>query len=143
MAIRLRCNSVSRGILCDDIPERMRRSQRLIGDERFPQIRGLLAAMPMTLAVGLAADMKRLKRFKTALSTTAANMAPVLGEYLGDAHPHLLFIGRQGQPFFWAPFENEDGNHNVAICSKSGSGKCGCYSRYAPRCAVVSKNITG
>ena len=78
----------------------------------------------MTLADGLAADTKRLKRFKTALSTTAANMAPVLGEYLGDAHPHLLLIGRRGQPFFWASFETEAGNHNDAICSKSGSGNC-------------------
>jgi conjugal transfer ATP-binding protein TraC len=45
------------------------------------------------------------------------------GEYLGSAHPHLLFVGRRGQPFFWSPFENEAGNHNVAICGKSGSGK--------------------
>src|SRR3546814_467066 len=35
----------------------------------------------------------------------------------------MLFIGRRGQPFFWSPFENEAGNHNVAICGKSGSGK--------------------
>lgn len=94
-----------------------------LADERFLQIQGLLAAMPMTLADGLAADMERLKRFRTVLSTTAANMAPMQGEYLGGAHPHLLFIGRRGQPFFWSPFENEAGNHNVAICGKSGSGK--------------------
>lgn len=94
-----------------------------LADERFLQIQGLLAAMPMTLADGLATDMERLKRFRTVLSTTAANMAPMQGEYLGGAHPHLLFIGRRGQPFFWSPFENEAGNHNVAICGKSGSGK--------------------
>jgi conjugal transfer ATP-binding protein TraC len=57
------------------------------------------------------------------LSTTAANIAPMQGEYLGSVHPHLLFVGRRGQPFFWSPFENEAGNHNVAICGKSGSGK--------------------
>jgi conjugal transfer ATP-binding protein TraC len=79
--------------------------------------------MPLTLADGLGADMERLKRFKTVLSTTAANIAPMQGEYLGSAHPHLLFVGRRGQPFFWSPFENEAGNHNVAICGKSGSGK--------------------
>ncbi len=94
-----------------------------LADERFLQIQGLLAAMPMTLADGLAADMERLKRFRTVLSTTAANMAPMQGEYLGSGHPHLLFIGRRGQPFFWSPFENQAGNHNVAICGKSGSGK--------------------
>ena len=94
-----------------------------LADERYLQIQGLLAAMPMTLADGLGADMERLKRFKTVLSTTAANIAPMQGEYLGSVHPHLLFVGRRGQPFFWSPFENDAGNHNVAICGKSGSGK--------------------
>ncbi|MEO6716423.1 MAG: DUF5934 domain-containing protein, partial [Novosphingobium sp.] len=94
-----------------------------LADERFLQIQGLLAAMPLTLADGLARDMDRLKRFRTLLSTTAANIAPLQGEYLGGPIPHLLFIGRRGQPFFWSPFENEAGNHNIAICGKSGSGK--------------------
>jgi conjugal transfer ATP-binding protein TraC len=92
-------------------------------DERFLQIQGLLAAMPLTLADGLGKDMERLKRMKTLLSTTAANIAPMQGEYLGGPLPHLLFVGRRGQPFFWSPFENTAGNHNVAICGKSGSGK--------------------
>ena len=94
-----------------------------LADERFLQLQGLLAAMPLTLADGLARDMDRLKRFRTLLSTTAANIAPLQGEYLGGSIPHLLFVGRRGQPFFWSPFENEAGNHNIAICGKSGSGK--------------------
>jgi conjugal transfer ATP-binding protein TraC len=94
-----------------------------LSDERFLQIQGLLAAMPLTLADGLARDMERLKRLRTLLSTTAANIAPMQGEYLGGPLPHLLFVGRRGQPFFWSPFENEAGNHNIAICGKSGSGK--------------------
>jgi conjugal transfer ATP-binding protein TraC len=94
-----------------------------LADERYLQIQGLLAAMPLTLADGLGADMERLKRFRTLLSTTAANIAPLQGEYLGGPVPHLLFVGRRGQPFYWSPFENEAGNHNVAICGKSGSGK--------------------
>ncbi len=94
-----------------------------LSGERFLQIQGLLAAMPLTLADGLATDMERMKRFRTMLSTTAANLAPLQGEYLGGPVPHLLFVGRRGQPFYWSPFENEAGNHNVAICGKSGSGK--------------------
>jgi len=94
-----------------------------LADERYLQIQGLLAAMPLTLADGLGADMERLKRFRTMLSTSAANIAPMQGEYLGSDQPHLLFVGRRGQPFFWSPFENAAGNHNVAICGKSGSGK--------------------
>jgi conjugal transfer ATP-binding protein TraC len=60
---------------------------------------------------------------RTMLSTTAANLAPIQGEYLGGHTPHLLLIGRRGQPFFWSPFENAAGNHNVAVFGKSGSGK--------------------
>ena len=40
-----------------------------------------------------------------------------------DAIPHMLLVGRRGQPFFWSPFENGAGNHNVTIMGKSGSGK--------------------
>jgi len=94
-----------------------------LNDERFLQIQGILCALPMTLADGLGADMMRLKRFRTMLSSTAANLAPMQGEYLGGSTPHLLLVGRRGQPFFWSPFENGAGNHNVTIMGKSGSGK--------------------
>jgi len=94
-----------------------------LADERFLQIQGLLAALPLTLADGLASDMARLKRLRTLLSSTAANIAPIQGEYLGGSIPHMLLLGRRGQPFFWSPFENNAGNHNVAIMGKSGSGK--------------------
>ncbi|MET0504186.1 MAG: DUF5934 domain-containing protein, partial [Luteibacter sp.] len=68
-------------------------------------------------------DLKRMKRLRTMLTTTAASIAPLQGEYLGGQLPHLLFIGRRGQPFFWSPFQNGAGNHNVAVFGKSGSGK--------------------
>lgn len=94
-----------------------------LADERFLQAQGLMACFPLSLADGLADDLKRLKRFKTMLSTSAAHILPMQGEYLGGRWPHLLLIGRRGQPFWWSPFENEAGNHNIAICGKSGSGK--------------------
>ncbi|MXO91049.1 type IV secretion system protein TraC [Pontixanthobacter aquaemixtae] len=94
-----------------------------LSDERFLQLQGLVAAFPLSLADGLDHDMARLKRLKTMLSTTAAHIAPMQGEYLGGAIPHLLLVGRRGQPFWWSPFENDAGNHNIAICGKSGSGK--------------------
>ena len=92
-------------------------------DDRYLQIMGLLCAMPMTMANGLSKDLARMKRMRTLLTTTAANLAPLQGEYLGGHTPHLLLIGRRGQPFFWSPFENAAGNHNVAVFGKSGSGK--------------------
>lgn len=71
-----------------------------LADERYLQVQGLVAAMPLTLADGLATDLERCRRLRTMLSTTAANIAPVQGEYLGGSVPHLLFVGRRGQPFF-------------------------------------------
>ncbi|WP_067104990.1 type IV secretion system protein TraC [Sphingopyxis granuli] len=92
-------------------------------DDRYLQIMGLLCAMPMTMANGLSRDLERMKRMRTLLTTTAANLAPIQGEFLGGQVPHLMLIGRRGQPFFWSPFENAAGNHNVAVFGKSGSGK--------------------
>ncbi|MDF0490466.1 type IV secretion system protein TraC [Sphingomonas sp. H39-1-10] len=92
-------------------------------DDRYLQMMGLLCAMPMTLGNGLARDLDRMKRMRTMLTTTAASLAPLQGEYLGGAVPHLLLVGRRGQPFFWSPFQNAAGNHNVAVFGKSGSGK--------------------
>ena len=92
-------------------------------DDRYLQIMGLLCAMPMTMANGLSRDLERMKRMRTLLTTTAANLAPIQGEFLGSQVPHLMLIGRRGQPYFWSPFENKAGNHNVAVGGKSGSGK--------------------
>ena len=92
-------------------------------DERYLQLMGLLAAMPLSLPNGLSTDLTRMKRFRTMLTTTAASIAPIQGEYAGGTIPHVLLIGRRGQPFFWSPFQNAAGNHNVAVFGKSGSGK--------------------
>jgi conjugal transfer ATP-binding protein TraC len=92
-------------------------------DERYLQLLGLLAAMPLSLPNGLSTDLARMRRFRTMLTTTAASIAPIQGEHVGGPIPHVLLIGRRGQPFFWSPFQNAAGNHNVAVFGKSGSGK--------------------
>ncbi len=92
-------------------------------DERYLQVMSLLSMIPLTTAGALSHDLKRMQRFKTVLTSTAASFLPVQGEYNGGTVPHLLFIGRRGQPFYWSPFQNAAGNHNVAIFGKSGSGK--------------------
>lgn len=92
-------------------------------DESYIQMHGFLAHFPMLLADGLERDLERMKRFKTLRSYNVAAMAPIQGEFVGGDIPHLLFIGRRGQPQFWSPFQNKAGNHNVSIAGKSGSGK--------------------
>lgn len=54
-----------------------------------------------------------------------ANLAQLQGEWKGDSwqQPLMLLIGRRGQPMNFNPFLNKDGNYNVAVVGKSGSGK--------------------
>jgi len=92
-------------------------------DETHIQMMAFMNHFPLQLADGLDADYKRMKRLKLMRSANVAAIAPVQGEFIGGHIPHLMFIGRRGQPQFWSPFENSAGNHNVAIAGKSGSGK--------------------
>ncbi|MEP3145533.1 type IV secretion system protein TraC [Qipengyuania citrea] len=110
-------------------------------DERFLQIMTFMSCLPMTLGNGLDSDLKRMKRLRTMLTTTAANIAPLQGEFLGGRLPHLMFIGRRGQPFFWSPFENNAGNHNVAVFGKSGSGKSVALQELCAALAGVGSKI--
>ena len=99
-----------------------------VNAERYVQLPSWLACLPMVSAGGLDADLERMGRMKTLLTSSAVNLAPVHGEWRGqradtDNPPALLLIGRRGQPACWSPFANDAGNYNVAVTGKSGSGK--------------------
>ena len=99
-----------------------------VGAERYMQLPSWLACLPMASAGGLDADLDRMGRMKTLLTSSAVNLAPLHGEWRGqpqtpDNPPALFLIGRRGQPAGWSPFANEAGNYNTAVTGKSGSGK--------------------
>ena len=99
-----------------------------VAAERYVQLPSWLACLPMASAGGLDADLVRMGRTKTLLTSSAVNLAPIHGEWRGqgfapDNPPVLFLIGRRGQPAGWSPFANEAGNYNVAVTGKSGSGK--------------------
>jgi len=99
-----------------------------VAAERYMQLPSWLACLPMGSAGGLDADLERMGRMKTLLTSSAVNLAPIHGEWRGqpaspDTPPALLLIGRRGQPAGWSPFANTAGNYNVAVTGKSGSGK--------------------
>ncbi len=99
-----------------------------VAAERYMQLPSWLACLPMASAGGLDADLERMGRMKTLLTSSAVNLAPIHGEWRGqpqspDNPPALFLIGRRGQPAGWSPFANEAGNYNVAVTGKSGSGK--------------------
>jgi len=91
--------------------------------DRYVQLQSFLNAMPFFPAEGMTAELARLGRTKTLVTWTCANLAPLQGEWKGMNSPCMLLIGRRGQPFYWDPFANQEGNYNVAVIGKSGSGK--------------------
>ncbi len=95
----------------------------LLAKDKFVQLQSFLACLPFNLSQGLADDLVRLGRSKNMISWTCANIAPLQGEYKGSLSPCMLLFGRRGQPFYWDPFYNQEGNYNVAVIGKSGSGK--------------------
>ncbi len=87
------------------------------------QVQTLLACLPLNMGGGLFADLKSFGRLRQMPTTVASRIAPLQGEYLGSGVPHVLLVGRRGQPFTWSNFGNSEGNHNTAVVGSSGSGK--------------------
>lgn len=89
----------------------------------YIQLPLLLAMLPLAWGEGWYRDLYFLQRLKTTLSTEAANLLPLQGEWKGTASPGMLFVAPCGQLFTWSPFDNQEGNYNVVVVGKSGSGK--------------------
>ncbi len=91
--------------------------------DRYIQIHALLGALPMTLSQAFFDDMTLFRRPRTMLTWTAANLLPVIADWKGMGSPLMQLVSRRGQLFNWDPFANNDGNYNIAVAARSGSGK--------------------
>ena len=98
--------------------------------ENYLQLQSWLAMLPMMMTEGMFEDLKRLGRLRTMNALSAINLAPLLGEWKGTQRPSLLLPGRRGQIATWNPFDNPEGNYNVAIAATSGSGKSAFTQEY-------------
>jgi conjugal transfer ATP-binding protein TraC len=94
-----------------------------LSDQLHINIMSYCSMFPMNISSGLGDMLTRMKMQRTMVTTNAASFAPMHGEFLGGNIPHMMLIGRRGQPLYWSPFQNNEGNHNTAIFGKSGSGK--------------------
>lgn len=100
------------------------RSKRwILQSDAYIQLPAFLSSLPMTWGEGITQDLAYLQKTKTTLSTESANLLPLQGEWKGTESPGMLFTGRRGQLFQWSPFDNNEGNYNVSVVGKSGSGK--------------------
>lgn len=91
--------------------------------DSYIQLPSFLSTLPMAWGEGLTKDLSYLQKMKTTLSTESANLLPLQGEWKGTESPGMLFTARRGQLFTWSPFDNNEGNYNVSVVGKSGSGK--------------------
>ena len=89
------------------------------------QLLGFLSSMPFTMSEDVSKGLDMLNRKKSMLTWSCANIAPIYGEWYGipTEIPCLMLLGRRGQILFWNPFDNDEGNYNLAVIGKSGSGK--------------------
>jgi len=91
--------------------------------EIYLQLQSLLAMLPMRMSEGMYEDLSLLGRLRTVSAFNAVNLAPLQGEWKGSPTTSLLLPGRRGQLATWNPFDNTEGNYNIAIAAASGKGK--------------------
>lgn len=89
----------------------------------YLQMQSWLTSMPMMISEGIYDDLKIFGRLRTLPASSVVNILPLQGEWKGSITPSLLFASRRGQIVKWDPFDNQDGNYNIAIAARSGSGK--------------------
>ena len=67
-------------------------------------------------------NLKRIRCFRTTLTSETGALIPILGEWWGNSHKGMILMGRRGQISTWDPFMNQ-GNFNTVVIGPSGSGK--------------------
>ncbi len=91
--------------------------------DAYIQLPSFLSTLPMNWGEGIHDDLYHFQKLKTTLSTESANLLPLQGDWKGTSSPGMLLVSRRNQIFTWSPFDNEEGNYNVSVVGKSGSGK--------------------
>ncbi len=90
---------------------------------KYDCLNSLLHTLPLSLADNWQV-LSRKKALTTMISSTCLNLLPVFADPKNDKTPLMLFLGRRGQVFFFDNYaSNQNGNYNMVVVGKSGSGK--------------------
>ncbi|MEI8295949.1 MAG: type IV secretion system protein TraC, partial [Alphaproteobacteria bacterium] len=90
---------------------------------KFTQLPSFLSCLPMMWGTEMVRSLSSSQMLKTTLSTESCNLLPLQGEWMGTKTPGMMLAGRRGQLMNWYPFDNTQGNYNVCVVGRSGSGK--------------------
>jgi len=91
--------------------------------DTFVSVHAFLSALPMTAGPGFVKELESFSRLRTFLTWSCANLAPATAEWWGTGTPLLMLQGRRGQIMHLDPWDNKQGNYNMAMAAASGSGK--------------------
>ena len=91
--------------------------------DTFVSVHAFLSALPMTAGPNLVKELESFSRLRTFLTWSCANLAPATAEWWGTGTPLLMLQGRRGQIMHLDPWDNKQGNYNMAMAAASGSGK--------------------
>lgn len=91
--------------------------------DSFVPVHAFLSALPMMAGPAFVKELEGFSRLRTFLTWSCANLAPATAEWWGTGTPLIMLQGRRGQIMHVDPWDNKQGNYNMAMAAASGSGK--------------------
>ena len=95
----------------------------LVRAERFNVLPSFLSALPLNTGSNFLKEISLFGGLRSMLSSSVINTTPWAGEWKGTGTPLLMLFGRRGQVMHIDPFDNDQGNFNMAVAAASGAGK--------------------
>jgi conjugal transfer ATP-binding protein TraC len=90
---------------------------------RYDCLNHLLHTLPMQQAEKWSV-LKKSKALTTMITSACMNLLPIFADAQNSTTPLMMFAGRRGQVFFFDNYASvENGNYNMVVVGKSGSGK--------------------
>jgi conjugal transfer ATP-binding protein TraC len=90
---------------------------------RYDCLNSIVYTLPLSLADNWEVLLRK-KALTTIISSSCLNLLPIFSDPQNDKMPLMLFLGRRGQVFFFDNYaSSQNGNYNMVVVGKSGSGK--------------------
>jgi conjugal transfer ATP-binding protein TraC len=94
-----------------------------INQVKYDILNNFISTLPMSMAEHWPV-FTRQKVLSTLLTSSCVNLLPLFADCQNYDSPLMMFSGRRGQIFFFDNFQStENGNYNMVVVGKSGSGK--------------------
>lgn len=90
---------------------------------KYDCLNNLLDTMPLQKGENWSL-FKKNKALTTMITSACLNLLPIFADAQNENTPLMMFVGRRGQVFFFDNYSSvENGNYNMVVVGKSGSGK--------------------